>query len=682
MPRIIARVLAGLLIFFITVPLAADGPGDNLPDKVRRIPKLGIEVPPADREELERGLAELADLVAQLQGRRKDERIRELLPDVEIFHRAVDQALTFQEFFASADIRKAKSLLEVGRKRARELLAGHAPWTRQTGLVVRGYVSRLDGTVQPYGLIIPESYSAECAPVRCDLWFHGRGETLSEVNFIDQRMKLVGQYAPPDTIVVHPYGRYSNAFKFAGEVDVLEALESVKSRYRIDDDRVAVRGFSMGGAACWQFAVHYADCWFAANPGAGFSETPEFLRTFQQETLNPTWYERKLWHWYDCTDYAVNLFHCPTIAYSGELDRQKQAADIMDAALEREGIDLVHIIGPQTKHRIHPDSKIEIERRLESLAEVGRQHVPRTLHFTTWTLKYNRMHWVTVNALEEHWSQARVDGEILGSHEVHLTTQNVTDLALSMPPGRCPLDITRPVALRVDGEVLEGPRPRSDRSWTCRLFRNGIHWRVGEPKDDGGLRKRHNLQGPIDDAFMDSFLVVTPTGTPKHPAIAKWVQAEQEHAVVHWRRHFRGDARVKTDETVSDADIASANLILFGDPSSNAILRRIAAQLPIRWTEEEIVVGDRRFDAARHALIMIYPNPLNPDRYVVLNSGFTFREYDYLNNARQVPKLPDWAVVDVSTPPHSRGPGRIADADFFGERWELRPPRAATAASE
>ena len=48
--------------------------------------------------------------------------------------------------------------------------------------------------------------------------------------------------------------------------------------------------------------------------------------------------------------------------------------------------------------------------------------------------------------------------------------------------------------------------------------------------------------------------------------------------------------------------------------------------------------------------ILIFPNPLNPERYVVLNSGFTFREYDYLNNARQVPKLPDWAVVDVTTP--------------------------------
>ena len=51
----------------------------------------------------------------------------------------------------------------------------------------------------------------------------------------------------------------------------------------------------------------------------------------------------------------------------------------------------------------------------------------------------------------------------------------------------------------------------------------------------------------------------------------------------------------------------------------------------------------------------------------MLNSGFTFREYDYLNNARQVPKLPDWAIVDVTTPPDSRKPGKVVAADFFDE---------------
>ena len=45
----------------------ADGPKDNLPDQVRRIPRLGIEVPDEKRKELESGLGRLQELMDQLQ---------------------------------------------------------------------------------------------------------------------------------------------------------------------------------------------------------------------------------------------------------------------------------------------------------------------------------------------------------------------------------------------------------------------------------------------------------------------------------------------------------------------------------------------------------------------------------------------------------------------------------------
>ena len=82
-------------------------------------------------------------------------------------------------------------------------------------------------------------------------------------------------------------------------------------------------------------------------------------------------------------------------------------------------------------------------------------------------------------------------------------------------------------------------------------------------------------------------------------------------------------------------------------------------------------MGRQKYPAGSSALILIYPNPLNPNKYVVLNSGFTFREYDNLNNARQVPKLPDYAVVDTTTSADERFPGKIAAAGFFNEDWQL-----------
>ena len=676
----------------------ADGPADNRPENVRRVPKLGIEVSADDRKALEDGLKTLGDSIEQLR-KKKDARTQSLLPDVQVFHKAVHDALKYQEFFDPKEIARAKHQLEEGSARAEALLKGEAPWVSQTGLVVRGYVSKIDGSVQPYGLVVPPTYTTMTPHrYRLDIWFQGRGETASEVNFIDAREHNPGTFTPPDTIVLHPYGRFCNAYKFAGEVDVLEALDDVKKKYKVDEDRISVRGFSMGGAAAWQFAVHYSDRWFAANPGAGFAETPRFLNVFQKEALEPTWYEKKLWHLYDCTDYAANLLQCPTVAYSGELDTQKQAADVMDEALRAEEVRLVHIIGPATKHAYHPEARREVERRIDSIAVAGRKRIFRSVDFVTYTLKYNKMSWVTIDAMGEHWAMASVRARLVDDSTVEVVTRNVTALTLDMPPGWCPLDPARTVLLTIDSVEIPVPRPRSDRSWHVELVKIGDSWdrkiqalpesQVDSPRTistpstipapappDSTVRKRHDLQGPIDDAFMDSFIVVRPTGRPKYPKVGEWAKQEGDRAVEHWRRHFRGEARVKDDSAISEADIATSNLILWGDPESNAVLKRIAARLPIRWEGDRIVVGAKSYPADTHAPILIYPNPLNPTKYVVLNSGFTFREYDYLNNARQVPKLPDWAIVDVTTPPDARRPGKVVAADFFGEVWELRPPR-------
>jgi dienelactone hydrolase len=603
----------------------------------KQIPPPGVPIPAADRTELEAGVKQLGAEIEALKAKHAD-----LLPDVQIYHKAVDWALRFDEFHNVKEVGPAKDLLKIGLERAKQLADGKPAWTAATGLLARGYVSKIDNSVQPYGLVIPASFKGGVDhKYRLDFWLHGRGETLSELSFINGRQKSVGEFAPADTIVLHLYGRFCNASKFAGEVDLFEALDSVKKRYPIDENRLVVRGFSMGGASTWHLAAHHAGLWAAANPGAGFAETAIYANV-AKDPVKPTPWQETLWHWYNATDYAVNLFNCPVVAYSGEKDKQKQAADIMAKAMKDEGIELIHVIGPNTEHKYEPEAKKDVAKRVDEFAAKGRDPNPKKIRFTTWTLRYNEMKWVTVDGLEKHWERATVDAEQRDGL-IKATTKNVSALRIAGNPKQ----------VEIDGQLVPGGQPlkKVDGKWTTGAF-------------EDGLRKRHGLQGPIDDAFMDSFVFVTPTGKPMYEKTGAWVAAEQARAIETWRRFFRGDARVVKDDAVTPELIASNNLVFWGDPQSNKLLEGVVEKLPIKWTPKEIIAGAQKFPADSHVPVLVYPNPLNPKRYVVLNSSFTFQDQAPASNSRHVPMLPDWAVVDV-------GSKKVAAADFFGEKWEL-----------
>ena len=67
--------------------------------------------------------------------------------------------------------------------------------------------------------------------------------------------------------------------------------------------------------------------------------------------------------------------------------------------------------------------------------------------------------------------------------------------------------------------------------------------------------------------------------------------------------------------------------------------------------------------------VLISAKLLDPFRAV----SFTFPQYAGLSNAQQTPKLPDWAILDLSVPLAERVDGKgVVAANFFGEQWEVK----------
>lgn len=639
-----------------------------------QFPPLGTGVSAAEKATLQTAVDQLSAKIVALKQTSRSGPIADRIVDVEVYLDAVRRPLQYDErLYAGRGTTPANYALQtlaVGTERAQQLANGQAPWMTQSG--VRGFYSRIDGSAQPYILTMPENYDAAAKrQYRLDVFMHGRDDQVLEQQFMAKSSTgyMSKPFAAgPDRFMLQPYGRYTNASRFAGETDGLEAIDSVQKTYPIDSNRIVMAGFSMGGASAWSYIVHFADRWVAAAPGAGFTETEVFLRGgLARQPQNAV--QKTLWHMYDSTDYAANTFNVPVVAYSGEIDPQKQAADAMAAAMLEEGLTLEHIIGPNTGHAYESTARQRVQDRLDQLAATGRNPVPEEIRFTTWMLRYNRMFWITVDALQQEWARARVNARIDGD-TINTTTTNVTALHLTFDAGLAPFAVgTRPV-LKIDGQALTLPAVGRDKSLTAGVVRSGSSWRTGE-LPSAGLRKAHGLQGPIDDAFMDTFVIVRPTGQAFSEMLGTWERAQADYAISEWVHFFRGEPRVKNDTDVTAADIAAANLVLFGDPSSNAVYRRLADRLPIRWRADGVTVGGEKFDAS-HAPVFIFPNPLNPRKYVVINSGFTF--HDQSNNDMQSPKLPDWAVVDVTKPGNNYRylPLFVESQGFFDEAWKLK----------
>jgi len=104
-------------------------------------------------------------------------------------------------------------------------------------------------------------------------------------------------------------------------------------------------------------------------------------------------------------DYTLNIFNVPAVGYGGEIDPQLQASRNIQAQIEREGLkpsDLrsLFLVGPNTAHKFHPDSKKESDAFVNK-AVAERQTSPDHIRFVTYTTRYNECFWITLDQLEK-----------------------------------------------------------------------------------------------------------------------------------------------------------------------------------------------------------------------------------------------------------------------------------------
>src|SRR5688572_16716325 len=623
------------------------------------------EMTAQDRQALQSKLDELEPLVRALKAKRGED---ELVADVEIHAKGGRWVLEFPiDVTVQDDVTFALRMLDRGIERAKQLQNGESPWTSQKGKVALGFYSPLDGSVQPLLVTIPAGYDGK--PTRLDIVLHGRSQRLIESNWIcysasargtqasfGETRHSLGDGGDPspanaqtgERLLTHAAGsclqptpnpsatgalnvgqfqlevfaRGNNANHWAGEVDVFESTAAVQRRFKIDDSKLVLRGFSLGGAGAWHLALHHPDRWVAAEIGAG-----TWPRRYLMMNDFPPHQRPTLRIWENMTEWALNAFNIPIAGHDGDNDPQVasiprppegeptrgqlESSIRIREQLAKEGFPYegephnyvakgtpsIFLISENTGHSTSPKVRQQLDAFLKQWTDRGLQS-PDHIRFLTYTTRYNKSFWVTIDGLGQHYERADIDARRLsGGTSYQIKTNNVSRLVLR--------ETDKATEIQIDGQTLRVKPGRE-----LALEKSGTGWRTASPGKWPGLHKTHGLQGPIDDAFLDPFLLVRPTGTP-------WNQAAHQHALRRlerfdqtYARFYRAHPRVKNDSDVTEADFARYNVVLFGDPGSNRWIGRLAGRLPLRWSRETVTVGDTSFPAASHLPVLVYPNPI------------------------------------------------------------------------
>ncbi|NOZ24112.1 MAG: prolyl oligopeptidase family serine peptidase [Planctomycetes bacterium] len=526
------------------------------------------------------------------------------------------------------------------------------PFEGKTGFLERAYIAESDGSTQPYLVYVPTS-APKGAKLPVLAFLHGYAGDLDKLNWIQYMYspdleKLCEQEG---FLMLMPFGRSNTEFMGIGEADVLKTIELVKKHYDVDADRVFLSGASMGGSGVYTIACHYPHLFAGAMAIAGRYDyylwkdlDPQKFTGFKR-IQNDIDYAKGI---------AQNLTDMSTFIFHGSNDfviKIGQSTGMRDL-LKGLGASVIYREITKGDHWIWAQC-FQHEDYAPWLRTTRRNSFPKRVVYRTYTLKYNRAYWVTIDRLKRWGELASIDVEVKGGNRIAVTTHNVAALRLSLCDKL--VDMTQPVKVVVNGAEEERKIGKGSE----------LPIVIEKAKPAGALMKTHEICGPVREAYVGPFLFVPGTAGPEEAT--KRNQELCEAAAREWAAYSAGQVHMRADAKIDERDIADKNLILIGTPEDNAFLKRIADQLPVKFESDCYVVGAHKYPMKTHGLLMIYPNPLNPERYIVILSGMLWGEHLSINHKWDF--VPDYIVFTAERDWDAMN--KYLCAGYFNQNWQI-----------
>ena len=501
---------------------------------------------------------------------------------------------------------------------------------RPDGFVRLSYRDEVDGSPQYCRAYLPVDYDpARKWPLVIQM--HG----YNPANPVYVRWWAAdGRHAGVDTefsnhqgvIYMEPHGRGNAQYLGIGDSDVVHAIAEAKRLFSVDEDRVYLTGDSMGGWGTWEIASRHPDLFAAIAPVFGGSDYHSRMSEGDLAKLSPL--DRFLNEKESTWAMAEGLLNIPIFVQHGDADRSVNVEYSRWAVrlLQRWGYDVRYHEFPGRSHEALESQNGNMS--VEWFLQHRRDSNPRHVRIRSAELRNSSAYWARVLQAASPLAFMVVDAEVVDRNQIRLDTQNVLEIALS--PSAALVDPANPVTVVWNGSARQ------------------MHLQNGELRLTAGgyqpapLHKNERLPGSTMDFTVTPFAIVIGT-VSKDPEMVALCRKKAEAFIGVWRDWQKQEPRVFADSEITEAEMAKYSLLLIGGPDANRVTAQLAARLPLQISADRVTIDGKGFPVQDAAVEMLYPNPLNSERYVWIVAG-TSTDGMYFSEANPQ-RLYDWEYV-------------------------------------
>lgn len=483
----------------------------------------------------------------------------------------------------------------------------------------------------------------------------------------------VGCYASKDwAYVIAPTNRRPYGFNWEdwGRLDMLEVLNEAFKRFNIDSNRVYLTGHSMGGHGTWINGLTHIGLFAALAPSAGWSN----LQMYVPWTLEKSgWfaapgalaYRNKVLREGSPFFLLDNAFNAPVYVLHGGVDDNVPTVHgrLLSGLLQSMKYDITYNEIPGKNHWWDDDKQepgvecVDHKDLTTFLKSKVRNPYPKEVLFKLINpSNNNKCYWVTIDEQELLYQDSKIDARA-SSGKIDILTENIKGFTLTLSPELISLG---EIKFIIDGNFT---RFNFEKSGQVSFIKKGNKFVLGKVEHKG-LCKTMGLYGPMKQGYFTPFVLVYGKGKINY--------GEACAEAGYWCSNANGFVEVLADTEVTEDIIKNYNLILFGGPDENCITERINSKLPINIKNGSIWLGKERLYGEGLALELIYPNPLNREKFIVLYAGADDegKKISYhFNVVRPSTGVPDFIIYDRGV--KKRGWGGVAATGFFDANWQL-----------